>query len=283
MEGSILSLIRTSYPVFSASQKQVADFVLKNPDRVMISSMSDLAQECGVSEPTIMRFLHKLKYDSYQVFRVNIAQELGTGSTKNLYSEEIQEGDGIDVIKNKVLTVTAQSLMDCTELIDDFAVDRMAQGLLAADRIMAIGLGGSYAEAWDFAHKMQRLGLPAFASNDSHMINIMCTNLCPKDILVVFSHSGESREILDAVAIARKNGASIAAITSYPNSKVVKECNWSLLSTSYETNYRSDAMTSRIIQMTLTDILYICMAQRMGAKAEQSINLTRLAVAKNKR
>lgn len=283
MEGSVLSLIRTGYHSFSESQKRVADFVLKNPDRVMISSMSDLAQACRVSEPTIMRFLHKMNYDSYQVFRVNIAQELGMGSNKNLYSEDIQNTDEVSVVKHKVLNVTAQSLLDCMSLIQDSAVDGMTNHLIGADHILTIGIGGSYAQALDFAHKMQRLGLQAIHSNDPHMINIMCTNLGVNDMLVVFSHSGESREILDAVSIARKNGVAIGAVTSYPNSKLARECNWSLLSSSYETNYRSDAMTSRIIQMTITDILYICIAQRMGSRAEQSVNRTRIAVAKNKR
>ena len=282
MNASVLSMIRTNYDILSNSQRRVADFVLKNPDRVMISSMLDLATACGVSEPTVMRFLRKLKYDSYQVFRVNIAQELGVGSNKNLYYEDIHESDSSQTIINKVLNVTAQSLMDCIQLINAQALDNVVERLIKSQRVLVIGMGSSYSPAFDLSHKLQRLGIYATSCHDSHMINIMSTNLASKDMMIAYSHSGESHEILDGVRFAKKNNAYAAAVTSYRSSSLVSLCDDVLLSCSRETSYRSDAMTSRIIQMTVTDMIYLCLALKMGDSAQENINLTRVAVAKNK-
>jgi DNA-binding MurR/RpiR family transcriptional regulator len=282
MENSILSLIRASYNALSQSQKRVADFVLRHPDRVMISSMNDLAGACGVSEPTIMRFLRKLHYNSYQVFRVNIAQELGTGSGKNVYYDEIRKTDSVEVMKDKLLAVTAQSLLDSARVVDAAALERIARLAERAPHILVIGMGSSCAQALDLVHKLQRLGLNAAHSNDSHMINILATNLREDDLLFAFSHSGESREILDGALLAGENGAHVAAVTSYPNSSLVSLCEEVLLSSSHETSYRSDAMTSRIIQMAIIDMIYICIAMHLGDEAEENINRTRMAVARNK-
>lgn len=282
MESSILSLIRTSYGLFSVSQKRVADFVLKQPDKVMISSMYDLSVACDVSEPTIVRFLRKLGYESYQMFRVGIAQELGAGSSQNLYSEEIQSDDSTEVIIHKVMSVTAQSLTDAVQLIDHSTVTRVVDRLLEAKRILVIGIGSSCAQALDLSHKLQRLGIFATYCNDAHMINIMASNLSEGDVLFAFSHSGESREILDGIQFARQNNVHIITVTSYPHSSIVSLSDDVIFSSSHETKYRSDAMTSRIIQMAIIDTIYVCIAMKMGSAAERSVNRTRSAVTKNK-
>lgn len=278
-----LELIGSHYQTLSPSQKQVADYVLQYPDKVMISSMYDLSTACHVSEPTIMRFLHKLKFNSYQVFRVNIAQEVGAKTTRNLYSEEIHHEDSFDVICQKVAVSTSDSLQNCLQRLNMESLLHMVDHCLHARHILVIGVGASFALAYDMSHKLQRLGLFSHCSNDPHMINIMCSNLSNQDVLFAFSHSGESLEILSGIEMAKKNGAYIAGITSYDHSSMVTECDHVLLSSAPETKYRSDALTSRIIQMTIIDVFYLCAASKIGSQAEQNINKTRMAVAKNKR
>ena len=70
---SILTTIRTRYHTLSDVQKSIADYVLANSSEVMLHSISDIAARCSTSETTIMRFIRKLGYKSYQVFRVQIA------------------------------------------------------------------------------------------------------------------------------------------------------------------------------------------------------------------
>ena len=76
MRTGLLALIRTKYNTLSQAQQAVADYVLANPAAVIMSTLSDIASLANVSETTIIRFLHKLNYSSYQVFRVKIAQEI---------------------------------------------------------------------------------------------------------------------------------------------------------------------------------------------------------------
>ena len=64
MKGQIFSLIRTKYNTLSSSQKDVADYILTNPDKVMMNTLNEIAAACRVSETTVLRFLHKLNYNS---------------------------------------------------------------------------------------------------------------------------------------------------------------------------------------------------------------------------
>ncbi len=286
VNSNAFALIRSRYNTLSASQRAVADYVLNNAESVMTKSLSDLAADCSVSEPTVMRFLHKLDYESYQVFRVNIAQELtradvASGGSLPIY-DEVQTSDSIGQIIEKVILSTAQSVKDGREIIDPAAVEAIRDAILGANRIVVTGIGASSAMAFDLHHKLLKLGLCASYSHDPHMINIMCGNLAGGDLLVTFSHSGESREMLDAVKLASGFGCKVAAITSYPRSSLALSADWVVLSSSKETKYRSDTLTSRIIQICITDMLYISLALKMGKPALESINRSRVAVAKNK-
>ena len=281
MDNHLLGRIRARYNTFSSSQQQVADYVLSHADTVMMSSLSDFAKACGVSEPTIMRFLRKLDCDSYQVFRVGIAQELAHGSAENIY-EEVSEEDTQAMIRDKVIHHTVRSLEDAKEIIDAAALDHLVEMIRGARRTLVVGIGASSAIAFDCYHKLVRLGLTAIYENDPHMINILTSGLGPHDLMIAITHSGESREILDAAAIARDRGCPVAAVTSYPSSSIARLASCLLLSSSLETRYRSDALTSRIIQMTITDMIYTSLALRLGDSAQIQVDRSRVAVAKNK-
>ncbi len=281
MSANVLSTIRAKYNTLSAAQRTVADYVLGNAESVMTSSLGDLADACSVSEPTVIRFLRKLDCDSYQVFRVNIARELASGKPDPIYEEVGREDKAADIV-DKVLASTARSIEDAAEVIDRDALAAVRDLITRSRRILIIGMGASAAPAYDLHHKLIKLGLDAAFSHDPHMINIMSGNLKKGDLLVVFSHSGESREVLDGARIAKKGGASLAAITSYGRSSLALLSDSVLLSSSRETSYRSDAMTSRIIQMTIIDMIYIALAIELGDEGLELINRSRVAVAKNK-
>jgi DNA-binding MurR/RpiR family transcriptional regulator len=282
MTTPVLSLIRTHYHLFSSSQQQVADYVLAHPEKVMLLSIGDLADSCKVSEPTVMRFLHKMSYRSYQVFRVHIAQEAATNTGQVLYSD-VERDDGSAEIARKVVLSTKQSLDNLIQVINTDTLEKLCRAIIKAGMVFIIGVGATYAVAFDFYHKLIKLGFKATCSHDPHIINITCSEMEKgRSLLIALSHSGESREILDGVSLAKRAGCRVFGITSFASSSLAKEADELLLSTSLETNYRSDALTSRILQLCIIDMVYIRLALIGGEKSIEKINASRIAVAQNK-
>lgn len=276
-----LSSIRSKYNALSASQKSVADYVLENPEKVMVGTLSEIAADIGVSETTVIRFLHKLGFDSYQVFRVNIAQEISPNPTLDIY-EEVTENDSTADVIQKVVGSTSQSILDSLGIINAVSLDMIVSRLRNAHRIFLIGMGSSAVQAYDLNHKLLKLGLVSSYSHDPHLINIQAQTLTEKDVMVVFSHSGESREILDGARYAREGGCFIAGVTSYTQSTLASLADAVLFSSSKETSYRSDALTSRIIQLMIVDMIYIDLALKIGKPAKDILHKSRIAVAANK-
>lgn len=281
MQNNLFTQIRTKYNILSGTQKKIADFVLSNADKVILYSISELAQQCDTSETTIMRFLRKLGFNSYQVFRVKMAQELSNESTQAIY-EEIKADDGIKQIKQKVILLTINSINDLHKLLDDASLDKVTNFINQSQRILFFGVGASGIIATDAYHKFLRLGLNVNICTDSHMMSILGAHTTQSDLIFAVSHSGESRELMDAIELAKENDTKVVVITSYANSTITKFADVVLLSSTNETMYRSDAMVSRIIQLVIIDILYVGLVLKQGTSAIKKVNQSRLAVAKKK-
>lgn len=278
---NIFSHIRTNYHVLSPTQKQIADFVLNNSDQVILLSLADLAEKCKTSETTILRFLRKLGFDSYQLFRVNMAQDMSNHSVQSIY-EEIQVEDTLDQIRKKVLLSTVTSIQDLDNLISADLLAGVTALFIKADKILFCGVGASGVIAIDAYHKFLRLGFTVSYYNDTHFMSIACANADEHTLVVAISHSGESRDILDAVELAKQNKGKVVALTSYTRSSVTKLADFVLPSSSNETKFRSDAMVSRILQLVIIDILYVTIVLKLGSKGIDTVNKSRLAVAKKK-
>jgi DNA-binding MurR/RpiR family transcriptional regulator len=281
MKNSILTEIRIKYNEFSPAQKIIADFILKNLDKVILLSIGDLAGQCNTSETTIMRFVRKLGYDSYQVLKVMIAQDIADSTTQSIY-EEIKEDDDVRQIAKKVIFSTINSIEDLNNLLDSDTIQRVVYRIKNARRVLIFGSGSSGAIAFDAFHKFSRLGVNVVNCVDSHMMSILSAHTKSDELLIAISHSGESREILDSAELAKENGAGIVAITSYKHSTLTKHADEVIYSSTNETKYRSDAMVSRIIQLVIIDILYVTYVLNQGKSAIEALNKSRLAVAKKK-
>jgi len=183
----------------SSSQKVVADYVLNHSNEVMLYTLNELANACGVSETTVLRFLHKINYNSYQIFKISLTQELSKDTPNTVY-EDVGLGDSVEQIMGKIISSTVSFINDSLEVIDSDAVEKFIEKIMSSKKILIIGVGASASIATDMYHKMIKLGLNVVYSNDPHLINILSMNLTPEDFMIVFSHSGESREVLDGVS-----------------------------------------------------------------------------------
>ncbi len=267
--------------MLSESQKIVADYVLNNPNLVMHNTLNELATACGVSETTVLRFLHKIDYQSYQIFKINLTQGISQNKKEFLY-EDIHFGDSVNEIVNKVISSIISSIKDSREIIDPKEIENTVERIINANEILVIGVGASGYIAADLYHKLIKLGFHVVHSNDPHIINILSSNLTQEDLCIAVSHTGESREILDGVTIAGEQNCDVIAITSFERSTLANEAQHTICSSSIETKFRSDAMASRIIQLAIIDMIYTSIIVKIGEKILPQIHKSRIVVSKNK-
>ena len=67
---NMLVEIQLSYNQFTKTEKKIADYVMKNPTKVMFMSITELSDVCGIAEASVHRFCRKVGAKGYQEFKM---------------------------------------------------------------------------------------------------------------------------------------------------------------------------------------------------------------------
>ncbi len=271
--GKIILDIKINYEAFSKSEKKIADFLMENPNNLLPLYITELAEKCDTSEATIVRFAKRLGFDGYQQLKLAIAQE----SNIRPVSENITSQDDAFDILSKVCEDIYCSLEKTKQAIDKKALQNCCDKLLSASKILVFGLGNSASVALDTAHKMFRLGLNAIAYTDNHMQAIAAAHTNEKSVVIGISHSGRSKDIIQALQTAKERAATTISLTNYGKSPIEKVSDILLCTVSDETNYRILGLSSRIAQLAIVDTIYSYLVCHLK-NAEDHINQTESAL-----
>ncbi|MCO6449496.1 MAG: MurR/RpiR family transcriptional regulator [Caldilineales bacterium] len=253
---SALTRIRSSYPALAASEARVADWVMQQPEKVMQLSMAQVAQACGVSDTTVLRFCRNTGFQGYTDLKLSIARDLV--SPTHVIHDDIDEGDAPAVIARKVFMSNIQAMYDTLEVLDEASLTRAINLLAGARRILIIGVGTSSPIVQSMYNMFMRLGLNCKAQTDSYLQLMEVALLGEGDVVVGVSQSGTSMDPVLTLKQAKANGASTICITGNAQSPITKYADVTLLSVAREA--RIEAIASRLAQMSIADALYVIVA-----------------------
>lgn len=270
--------ISALYDNMGKAEKKIADFIKENPDELISLSITALAARCKCSEATVVRFSRKIGFIGYQDLKISLAKEQG----KKKISFTITKDDDCYGVFEKVTNDIYLSLEKTKKVLSPDMLGKAADKIIRANRVAIFGLGNSSSIAADAQHKFMRAGCNATAYSDNHMQAMAASHLGERDVAIGISHSGSSKDIVDAMRIARSNGATTICITNNGKSPITRQSDISLFTASDETKYSILGLNSRISQLAVIDSIYFYMVYQMDQKALEAIEATERALLSKK-
>lgn len=250
---TILQKIKSNYSSFGTAEKRIADYIIKSSNVIKNLSISEMAKECNCGTATIVRFAHRLGFEGYQALKFGIVTEFNKASqidrTINKYD------DCYTIFKKRVADILF-ALQSTEVILDQENLNAAAKKIMSAERIVIFGLGNSAAIATDVAHKLLRLGLNAQACSDNHMQAIIASHLNRNCVAIGISHSGASKDIIEALKLSKIGSATTICVTNYAKSPIVEVSDIPLFTVSDETNHSILALSSRIATLSIFDAIY---------------------------
>ncbi len=277
--AGLLVRLRGLRPSLSPAEDRVAACVLADPRAAAALTISELGVEASTSETTVLRFCKRLGLPGYPQLRLALAAESAQPRSRALSDTDINESDSVDDIIAKVAFTDASAVEETAQQLDRAALTAAADAIAKASRVDIYGIGASAIVGTDAQQKLHRIGVIAFSWNDPHIALTSATLLGAGDVAIGISHSGSTRETIEALALARRRGATTVAITNHPLSPLVDSADILLTTAARETVLRSGATASRIAALTVVDCLYLAVAQRDLARAQRAVAETHDAVA----
>ncbi|BBO27539.1 transcriptional regulator, RpiR family [Marisediminitalea aggregata] len=265
---NILEKITQHKSAFSKSERKVAEVILANPQSAIHSSIATLAKMSDVSEPTVNRFCRRLDTKGFPDFKLHLAQSLANGTP--YVNRHVDENDGPDEYTTKIFESTMASLEVARQSVCVNTVNRVVDLLTQAQRISFFGLGASASVAHDALNKFFRFNVPVVYFEDILMQRMSCMNCGSGDVVVLISHTGRTKSLVEIAQIAKNNDATVVGITS-ANSPLAQECTFVLSLEVPEDTDMYMPMASRIAQLTLIDVLATGFTLRRGNKFRENL------------
>lgn len=274
--SSTLLMITSIYNSLSKAERKVADAVQNDPEYAVMATITDLAEKAKVGETSVIRFCRKLGYGGYHEFKLSIAQDLV--HVHSYIDEEIEEQDDNETIARK-LTVNHTKLLDkALELISFKNVEATVSVLAQAKRIYLYGVGSSGITALDAHYRLMRIGLNVEVQRDAHILKMSAALVKPGDVVFGISTSGSTKDLVDAMQTAKQNGATIVCLTCHARSPITHYADIVLLAPSNEMPFQGGALSTKIAQIHLIDIISTLLTLRLKESAYAAISKTADAV-----
>ncbi len=257
MSADIFTHIRAHYNSFTKAEKKVADYVLNDPKPVLYMSITDLADACGVGDTSVFRFCRDLDLKGYQEFKMAIAQSVSA-------DEEQPRGAGASGLENSlpdmiqtVYNLSIGALKETSALVTEQQIQTAVKWMMEADRVLFFGVGASMITAMDGYNKFMRIMPKVCMTIDSHLQSMAASLMGEKDLAILFSYSGSTKDTVDIARLAKKRGARVISITRFAKSPLTSHADLTLLCGANEGPYQSGSLSSKIAQLFLLDILYM--------------------------
>lgn len=280
-DDNVLAVIQDRLDSLNKSERKVAEAILRDPTSATRYSIAALARAADVSEPTVNRFCRSFSATGFPDFKIRLAQSIATGTP--YVGQNISPDDSVAEFADKIVLSTIASLDKARQALSPRALELAIDHLIQAKQINFFGMGGSAPVAMDAQHKFFRFNIPVMSYDDALMQRMVAAGSSTGDVIVVISYTGRTREMIDIAEIARANGATVVGITA-PDSPLSKTCTVALEITASEDTEVYMPMSSRIIHLTVIDILATGVTLKRGKdfqhhlkKIKDSLKATRLS------
>lgn len=276
---NLLEQIQNRLDELNKAERKVAEVILRDPQQATRYSIAALAQAAQVSEPTVNRFCRSFGVNGYPELKMQLAQSLASGAA--YVSQAVAPDDGPEAYTRKIFGSAIASLDSALQSLDPQLISRAVDLMIQARQIHFFGLGASASVALDAQHKFFRFNLAVSAHSDVLMQRMLASVAHTGDLFVIISYTGRTRELVEVARLARQNGASVLGLTA-AGSPLAKASTLSLDIPLPEDTDIYMPMTSRIIQLTVLDVLATGMTLRRGVdfqphlrRIKESLNASR--------
>ncbi len=211
----VLDEIRSRQDKFSASQRLVAKYVLKNYTKIPFLSISAMAKEIGVSDSTVIKFCSNMGYNKFTEFK-NILSDYAR-SELVMYNkiskgwESVPENEFfVQVLEEDSASVNST----LTDVENQRKLPQLVKMIENARHIYIMGGRSSAAFATLLTNMLRYLGLSVYeiAPNVGECLDYI-SMVQSDDLVIAFSISRYTSEIVNALSLLKKENISIALIT----------------------------------------------------------------------
>lgn len=224
------TLLLQDYDGLSKRLKQVARYVLDEPNELALETLAVIAERCGVQPSAIVRFAQAFGFSGasqmQRLFRdglLSANNAIGYGERVRRFSESVSRtaaGEGLltEFVEGNIL-----ALQNLSETVSDKEM-RGAVDLIANAAVVHVaGFRRAFPISAYLAYSLQQLGKHVqFIDGVGGLARPQANTIDDKDLLIAVSFHPYAPETVELTEIAARNGAKILSISDSRVSPIAK-------------------------------------------------------------
>ncbi|WP_196599330.1 MurR/RpiR family transcriptional regulator [Pectinatus frisingensis] len=262
----------------SKSDKKFMDYIKKNIANISHTAIAKLADESGIGEATITRFVKKMGFSSLQEFKLTLAGELKEKCNQYIINNHINRNESALTTGRKLIDISIGTLEKTLNSMPDTLIEKCSAVIRQAKHLYFIGLGNSGFTALDSAYKFYRIGFQSSGFDNSHTMIITASLAQKGDVLVAISHAGYSPEIIQTIRLAKKNTVTVILITSNKEKQTKYLADFIITYEAKESLLETGSIVVKMAQFFVMDLLYTQVVKEMDEKAVTNKQKTTKAI-----
>ncbi|WHQ37380.1 MurR/RpiR family transcriptional regulator [Spiroplasma sp. SV19] len=249
----MLSLLTYDKTNLTDTELSVIEQIYQNPLLFTSKTISELAKAYYVSESTITRMAKHLGFKNIKELQMHIYERL------NFFKQNYETNETMKLkdIANNMRVYYSYSIHETIDNIDLDALDRLINDIVIKKRIVAFGIGNSFLACRVLHSNLNMIGYNCFTTENIHSLMVTMSNVDEDDLIIIFSKSGKTNEVVNIINLANKLGIEVALITNNPNADELYKIKHKILFEVHtKENERFPALSSKIVQILISDIIF---------------------------
>ncbi len=251
--SGVLERLRTLRADLPPTARRIADFLIDHASDVVHMSVTEVAERTGSSEGSVVGLCQLVGARGFQQVKIALARDVV--QPVQFIHEDLTQKDELQTVVGKIFNSGLQAMQDTMNVLSVADLARAVDAMRKAKRVEVFGIGSAATIAEDANYRLLRIGIESRVSVDSHIQAITASLCTAKSAVLTISHSGSTIETLTATRLAKEAGATTIVVTNYGRSPILEYADIVLNTMARETQFRTEAMTSRIAQLAVIDAL----------------------------
>ncbi len=179
---------------FTDTERRLAAYILTHADEVVRMRLATLARESNTSNATVVRLCKKVGSAGYSEFRVDLSQDMErrrTNVSRVDANAPILAGQGAPVIMSSIAALTREAVNDCYAYVPHEAVERAADFVESARRVITYAVGDTYLTTEGFSNLLEKIGVTSVSAHRNGDVMTATNVAWPGDVGLFVSYSGK--------------------------------------------------------------------------------------------
>lgn len=274
---NVLQYIKQNFDSFTDREKSIAEYLLSNKKSIISMSAKEIGDITNTSAPTVVRFSKKIGFDSLNEMKLQLSINLQSDDNSDFeyLHSDLSTKNIIRGVKSSIDSIMNQTI----GVLKEEELEKAIELLNKAKNVYIFSVGSSSLVGMDFYYKLSRINVRCIAHSDTHLQMTASALMEEGDVAIAISYSGETKEVLKCAYNAKNYGIPVISITRASINNTLADMSDIVLRVPFvEKSLREGAMSSRISQLAVIDMLFLGMARNNLKGIEEKLRVTRSAV-----